>query len=239
MTDAACRNAELHLAGTGATGPRSEALELVETAIENESGILRVRTVSAYFEGTLRCTLILGSSPAQDAEIGEVAFEDDGFIDGLAPFWPFMLHAPDTAIAALATAPARTFDGLRRTLLDSDARPYAPGAGDSCWLPGDAAVVANVSEFVNLRAGTGFSARILREVPLGASLTLVSNPLAAGTASDREACAKACRAAANGPETPETGAAVRACIARSAVWYKVRDGEGTEGYVSRKFLKSP
>lgn len=237
LVEQACANAQSARYGESVAAGISDALTLIDTAIETPDGGVRVTTVPAFLgEGAYACTVTLFPEAGQGGAIGEVSFGSGGFTEALSPLYPYMLHPPETALADLPTqAPT---DGLKPVLLASDDRPFAPGAGDSCWIAGSAVEVAEVSDFVNLRDATGYGGAVLREVPLGEALTLLGNPVVAGREEERQACAGACRAMSANPDDPANAEAVRGCIARNAVWYKVRDDQGTEGFISRKFLRA-
>ncbi|MBN7784897.1 hypothetical protein JYP51_08205 [Ponticoccus gilvus] len=239
LVEQACANAQSARYGTPVAAGISDALSLINTAIETPDGAVRVTTLPAFLgEGAYACTVTLFPEPQPGGAIGEVSFGNGGFTEALATLYPYMTHPPDTALTDLPVAGAGPVAALKPVLLASDARPFAPAAGDSCWIAGPEVAVSEVSEYVNLRGGTGFGAEILREVPLGEALTLIGNPVVAGRQDERQSCAAACRSMAADPDDPGHAGAVRGCIARNAVWYRVRDAEGTEGFISRKFLRA-
>ncbi|WP_418593538.1 hypothetical protein [Ponticoccus sp. (in: a-proteobacteria)] len=239
LVEQACANAQSARYGTPVAAGISDALSLIDTAIETPDGGVRVTTLPAFLgEGAYACTVTLFPEPQPGGAIGEVSFGSGGFTEALATLYPYMMHPPDTVLTDLPVAGPDPVAALKPVLLASDARPFAPAAGDSCWIAGPEVAVSEVSEYVNLRGGTGFGAEILREVPLGEALTLIGNPVVAGRQDERQSCAAACRSMAADPEDPGHAGAVRGCIARNAVWYRVRDAEGTEGFISRKFLRA-
>ncbi|MGP6089129.1 hypothetical protein [Antarctobacter jejuensis] len=108
----------------------------------------------------------------------------------------------------------------------------------SCWLTSPEARIVNVNEYVNLRAGPGFEAEVLRQVPLGERVRVIATQdLRAPEGGDRaQSCLKACNDLALGSDDADLRARVDRCISDNVFWYEIRDGANTAGFISRKYL---
>lgn len=155
-----------------------------------------------------------------------------------APLQAYMLYPADHRLEDLplpepdaqATYVAALGDRARAALTET--------ALDRCWVLRPEVTVVNVSEYVNLREEAGFSAPVLRQVPLGERLRVIGTQSlrTPGDESVAERCLEACDAVALDPADTEEDARVKRCIAANILWYEVRDSENRAGFVSRKFL---
>ena len=108
-----------------------------------------------------------------------------------------------------------------------------------CWLRAGSARVINVNGYVNLRRQPGFSAAIVRRVPLGERLQLVGsgNARGVGSASQRQSCQNACQALGRNPGDHAAQTRARQCVDDNVIWYEVIDARGNRGWLSRRFLQ--
>ncbi|CAN0026164.1 unnamed protein product, partial [Chrysoparadoxa australica] len=108
----------------------------------------------------------------------------------------------------------------------------------SCWLLSPEARIVNVNDYVNLRDGPGVEAELLRKVPLGEKVRVIATQdlRTPGTGEQARSCLTACNDLAVDSSNADLRARVDRCIAGNVFWYEIRDGSGTAGYVSRKFL---
>ena len=110
----------------------------------------------------------------------------------------------------------------------------------SCWLTSPSARVTNVNEYVNLRRQPDFSARVIRQVPLGEQVRVLDhNTFHTGVGSQRErdACGRSCQAFGRNPNDAAARDRVQQCIDDNMLWYEITDARGNRGWVSRKFLE--
>ena len=94
----------------------------------------------------------------------------------------------------------------------------------SCGIADSAAKITNVQNFTNLRQQAGLNGRVIGQVPLGATVSVV-NP---GSFLRYDRCATAC----NGTNQN----AIKQCIDNNDVWIEVQYN-GRRGFLSRKFLQ--
>ena len=99
--------------------------------------------------------------------------------------------------------------------------------------------ITNVENFVNMRAQSGFSGRVVAEIPLGGAVFPADKEMY--LSSDKQAgdqrCVDLCLAARKQALTGNTLAELDQCFDNNRFWYKVRLANGQTGYVSGKFLK--
>jgi hypothetical protein len=109
----------------------------------------------------------------------------------------------------------------------------------SCWLTSPTARVHNVNEYVNLRRQPDFSARVIRQVPLGEQVRPLrfDNLSVIGQERDRQSCINACQAFGANSEDRSARDRVQQCIDDNMLWYEITDARGNRGWVSRKFLE--
>ena len=79
---------------------------------------------------------------------------------------------------------------------------------------------------------------MLRQVPLGERVRVIATQdLRTPEGGDRaRSCMKACNELALDNGDADLRTRVNRCIEGNVFWYEIRDGSGTAGYVSRKFL---
>ena len=82
----------------------------------------------------------------------------------------------------------------------------------------------NVQDFTNLRRQAGLNGSVIAQLPLGATVSVVSP----GSFLRYDSCAAACDG------TNQT--AIKACIDNNYVWTEV-EYQGVRGFLSRKFLE--
>jgi hypothetical protein len=146
----------------------------------------------------------------------------------------FATYPGDTRLAALPgpdhAADLAVLDGLR-------GGADAPDGGfGSCWLASATARVVNVTDFVNLRGAPDAAAPVIRQVPRGAILRVLTpqvNHLADDAAGS---CRAACLGLEGNPHDVASRRTVGRCIDENRLWYEVDDGRGARGWVSRRFL---
>jgi hypothetical protein len=109
----------------------------------------------------------------------------------------------------------------------------------SCWLTSPTARVTNVNEYVNLRRQPDFSARVIRQVPLGEQVRPLrfDNLSVIGQERDRQSCINACQAFGANSDDRNARDRVQQCIDDNMLWYEITDARGNRGWVSRKFLE--
>ena len=94
----------------------------------------------------------------------------------------------------------------------------------TCGINGVEAKVTNVQNFTNLREQAGLGGRVIDQVPLGATVTVVSP----GRYLRYDRCSAACEGA--------NQSTISACIQRNDVWIEVQYN-GRRGFLSRNFLE--
>ena len=104
----------------------------------------------------------------------------------------------------------------------------------SCLIRSAQARVINVNEYVNLRREANFSAPVLRQVPLGEAVRVVSTRSARVTG---RSCLDACEVVDRPGAAASVRAQARSCIADHTVWVEVSDNRGNRGWISRHFLR--
>ncbi len=139
--------------------------------------------------------------------------------------WPHELpvslaSAPGTSLADLSRASPATERAIAYGSCDATAPRYR---------------VHRVQQFSNMRAGPGFDAAVRREVPLNAPVAPVFDG-APHTAILSPECDNVCAIADQGRLQPEELDAIRACTWSNDVWWRVRGEDGTEGWMSSRFL---
>ena len=139
--------------------------------------------------------------------------------------WPRELpvslaSAPGTSLADLSRAPPATERRIAYGSCDASAQRYR---------------VHRVQQFSNMRAGPGFDAAVRREVPLNAPVAPVFDG-EPHTAILSPECRSACNIAAQGQLRPEALHAIDACTRSNDVWWRVRSEDGSEGWMSSRFL---
>ena len=109
----------------------------------------------------------------------------------------------------------------------------------SCWLTSPTAHVTNVNEYVNLRRQPDFSARVIRQVPLGEQVRPLrfDNLSVIGQERARQTCINACQAFGANREDRTARDRAQQCIDDNMLWYEITDARGNRGWVSRKFLE--
>lgn len=93
-----------------------------------------------------------------------------------------------------------------------------------CFISAPTSTITNVQNFTNLRRQPGLNGPVIAEVPLGATVSVVSP----GSFLRYDRCAVAC----NGTNR----AAIKQCIDNNDVWIEVHYN-GRRGFLSRKFLE--
>lgn len=155
-------------------------------------------------------------------------------------FYPFQLFDPATGIAALAPQPGQTFDiNSLISNLSAEVAETMAASVQSCWLTSPTAHITNVSEYVNLRRQPEFSARVIRQVPLGEQVRPLrfDNLSVIGQERDRQACINACQTFGANSEDAPARDRVQQCIDDNMLWYEITDARGNRGWISRKFLE--
>ena len=140
----------------------------------------------------------------------------------------------DPAPALAIFAPQMRLRELPEASRQISVRVAAEADNLSCVMRSAQAQVINVNEYVNLRREANFSAPVLRQVPLGERLHVVSNRSAQVTG---RSCLEACEALGRPGAGMTMQAQARACIADHAVWVEVTDTRGNRGWISRHFLR--
>jgi hypothetical protein len=113
------------------------------------------------------------------------------------------------------------------------------GFDQSCWLTSPNARIINVSAYVNLRRQPDFSARVIRQVPLGEQVRPVrfDNITIIGQERDRQSCINACQSFGANREDRAARERAQQCINDNMLWYEITDARGNRGWVSRRFLE--
>lgn len=155
--------------------------------------------------------------------------------------YPYMFHDPRLPLSALPVvrSPAETGEQIFFAAIQAAAREELSEVEiRSCWLLSPEARIVNVNDYVNLRGGPGFEAGVLRQVPLGERVRVIATQdLRTPEGGDRaRSCMKACNELALDNGDADLRTRVNRCIEGNVFWYEIRDGSGTAGYVSRKFL---
>ncbi len=155
--------------------------------------------------------------------------------------YAYMFHDPRLAIDHLpvaSTAAETGEDAFFRAILAAARNELSEVAISSCWLTSPEARIVNVNEYVNLRAGPGFEAEVLREVPLGERVRIIATQdLRTPEGGERaRTCLDACNDLALGNADADLRARVDRCISDNVFWYEIRDGSNTAGFISRKYL---
>lgn len=158
-----------------------------------------------------------------------------GSPDPTAPAPAFASYPLDTPLSSLPapdhSADLAFIEGFRN-------RQALQTQPNSCWLTSSPARVTNVNEYVNLRREPGFSARVVRRVPLGEQVQVTSsNPRGFGSARAIQNCQNACQALDRNLGDPAALARARQCIDDNVIWYEVTDARGNRGWISRRFLQ--
>lgn len=147
-----------------------------------------------------------------------------------------LFYNPDTAIRNLQTRSStlsdRTGDTFAR-FLRTQIKPMLTEAV-SCWLTSPTARVTNVNEYVNLRRQPDFSARVIRQVPLGEQVRVLDPNR---FWQFRDACGQSCQAFGRDPNNAAAMEQAQQCINDNMLWYEITDARGNRGWVSRKFLE--
>jgi hypothetical protein len=94
----------------------------------------------------------------------------------------------------------------------------------ACGINASKAIITKVTSFTNLRQEAGLNGRVIAQVPLGTTVTVV-NP---GKFLRYDRCAAACKGTNQN--------AIKACIDNNDVWIEVQH-QGRSGFLSRKFLE--
>lgn len=193
-------------------------------------------------QDAVSCDMTLRADGDPLDRIGYVTIEG-GVASDATPrdVYPYLFHDPRLPLTALpvARSPAETGEQIFFAAIQAAAREELSEVEiRSCWLLSPEARIVNVNDYVNLRDGPGFEAEVLRQVPLGEKVRVIAtqdlrNP---GTGERVRTCMKACNDLAVDGSDADLRTRVNRCIEGNVFWYEIRDGSGTAGYVSRKFL---
>lgn len=159
-----------------------------------------------------------------------------GFMGIRGGTYPFATYPAKTRLSSL---PAPDFSADMALIESFRGNQNLKVEFESCWLSSPVVRVSNVNEYVNLRSQPDFSARIIREIPLGeqARPMRYENLTVIGGDQNRQSCVKACQAfSANRDDSTARDRALE-CIEDNMLWYKITDARGNRGWVSRKFLE--
>lgn len=193
-------------------------------------------------EDVANCDMTLRADGDPLDRIGYVTFEGGGANeDSHRDVYPYMFHDPRLPLSALPVArgAAETGEQIFFAAIQAAAREELSEVEiKSCWLLSPEARIVNVNDYVNLRDGPGFEAELLRKVPLGEKVRVIATQdlRTPGTGERVRSCLTACNDLAVDSSDADLRARVDRCIAGNVFWYEIRDGSGTAGYVSRKFL---
>jgi hypothetical protein len=156
---------------------------------------------------------------------------------GSVPGW-YLLdpHSPmtPTPAAAAVASPARAAGSA-----PSVPPPplQSPPSAVACWLRSPTARITNVNEYANLRFQPDFASTVLRQLPLGEQVRVLT-PHSNILVSDRNnSCRNACQAFSRNPNDRQARDIVQQCINDNILWYEITDARGNRGWVSRRFLQ--
>ncbi|MBY6159312.1 SH3 domain-containing protein [Mameliella alba] len=193
-------------------------------------------------EDAANCELTLRADGDPLDRIGFLTMEGGGANEVTRrEVYPYMFHDPRLPLSALPVArtAAETGEQIFFAAIQAAARAELSEVEiKSCWLISPEARIVNVNEYVNLRDGPGFEGTVLRKVPLGERVRVIATQdLRAPNGGDEaRRCLRACNDLALDNSDADLRARVDRCIEGNVFWYEIRDGSGTAGYVSRKFL---
>ncbi len=200
------------------------------------------------------CRVVLDSERLSDLRVFKhahdrpIAIEFDGTEQGggeharASGAFAYMSFDPSTRLEDLPRDIAGSWETFASRIEVSE-RSAVSAVSDAtthrCWLFGGAARVVNVNEYVNMRRQPGFSAPIVRRVPLGERLQLAGsgNAQGFGSARQRQNCQNACQALDRNPSDAAARARAQQCIDDNVIWYEVLDERGNRGWISRRFLQ--
>ena len=140
-------------------------------------------------------------------------------------FYPFQLFSPNTLIKSLAT-PNLNLPAYKKiqSRLMSVISTSNNNTEQTCAIQESTSRIVNVQNFTNLRRQAGLNGRVIAQLPLGATVSIV-NP-------DKFLRYDRCAAACDGTNQN----AIKQCIDNNDVWIEVKHN-GRSGFLSRKFLK--
>ena len=187
-------------------------------ALSPEHGSLRVFSIDPYRIDSDRGSYDNPQPPSLQALIRQITTLDPPPQGTTLP--ATLASAPDTRLADLSRASLATERAIAYGSCDATAPRYR---------------VHQVQQFSNMRTGPGFDAAVRREVPLNAPVAPVFDG-APHTAILSPECRNACAIADQGRLRPEELDAIRACTWSNDVWWRVRSEDGSEGWMSSRFL---
>lgn len=154
------------------------------------------------------------------------------------PFWAFSVYPPATQLSTLPSDTSFSSESFLQGISHIAAALLEDEMQD-CLLSAPTARVTNVEEYVNLRRQPDFSARVIRQVPLGEQVRPLrfDNLSVIGQERDRQSCINACQAFGANSEDRTARDRVQQCIEDNMLWYEITDARGNRGWVSRKFLE--
>ncbi|CUH75020.1 SH3 domain-containing protein [Tropicibacter naphthalenivorans] len=212
---------------------------LTRTAL-SDYAITLLTSRQYMIEATARCELTLPYNPVfASGRVGYFRFTGDRD-ESLHNLYRHMFYPADTRLTALTPDPSGPQTDLALLRQKIETAPPVPPTElfRSCTLQGQRAAIANVQNFVNLRASASLKAPIVRELPFGTEVTLTGDPVVGREwAGQAQRCIDLCnRWSANRRDAAHVRSAAQ-CVADNVVWYPIRDAAGNAGYVSRKYLE--
>ncbi len=241
----ACDNAD---AGLLDTEPRpwtqsglSRAPKVTLTRASAQSA--RAFTQDGYRTEAVSSCHIQFSAP--DSAVTRIGFlqmvGDSGNRDTRREVFPYLFYPASTRLQDLPVAQPRSnagYAGFTASFDGAAGQAQAAVTFDSCFVQEERLMIVNVQNFVNLRQRPGFNAQVLRKVPKGERVTVLDAGRVhqVGSNAAKTRCRDICRSAARRPGNAAMKARANACIGDHVYWYRIRDGQGTSGFVSRKFL---
>lgn len=192
-------------------------------------------------EATAGCTIRLFGNGQPLDRIGVLTIDGGPNEMTRRDVYPYKFYDPRLPIENLpvaSTAAETGEEAFFRAIRAAARKELSEVPIKSCWLTSPEARIVNVNEYVNLRAGPGFEAEVLRQVPLGERVRVIATQdlrAPEGGQSARD-CLKACNELALDNSDADLRSRVDGCIQSNVFWYEIRDGSNTAGYISRKFL---
>ncbi|MGX9349698.1 hypothetical protein ACS3QZ_00695 [Shimia sp. W99] len=186
--------------------------------------------------GTLHETRAIGEHCDIDITGRDVSFANMSANPAIAMF------PPDTPLRTLPSYAAQ----VAAEAPDINARFDMPIYGGCGVSEGQGMVVTRVDNFANIRDAADFSARVVAEAPRNTRLwSLERGGRLVGSDATRARCRTACQALGRYWDYDDKAQyrrdreAVSQCFEDNAIWYRVEDAAGKQGYVSAKFLNHP